>query len=1011
MRTGRRGWSVGTALGLCLVAGAHAQGIKISPPLDVEREARVDDVRTSPDGRWVVYQASTVAFQGGGVFSVPVDGGDVNLVQERSGVEIVGVTDEWVVLRDSENVWRRAVNGDRAGAAGFVPFDATIGRVRLTPDGSRIVYTARMLGSGWELFAVPVEGGAEPLRLGGSLRNDVDFLLSEDGARAVWLADPDVPGTYDLFGAPLDGSAPAVKLSGAGALHGSIALTRILLTKDGTHVTYRARDALGLFHLFAAPTDGSAPPNRLDPPVPEIRGVLDHLVTPDGTCVYTGNLRRELFSVPATGGEPIQISEDGANDVSVGPDGRYAIFRWLAQWYVTAVDGSGEPRLAPIPSDSSPVFSPDGARLLYQRSGAEGPGIWSVGVLRGEAVELTGSGGIGVGQGFLTTSAGEVVYRQNHEYRSVPVRGGTPRVLGSFPSLSRVRSSTLAADESHLLVVLDLYGDGWDVYELFSIDLDAARPPAPLNPPLATEAPHGSIHRFAVTPDGRTAVMAVYTDGDPGGDEVLFGASLGAEPRWYELYDGHRTLVRAQQICARAGRLVFLEEDSDDETRNVLSVPLDASAPAVRLDDPARYYDYADGVGQFVVSPDEQWVVFDIDLDDAPAQLLAVPSAGGAEVPLSGDLPLGGDVLAIRVTPDSQQVVYVAEQEQNGRFDLLSVPIVGGVAPVRLSDVPVAGGNVQADLVLTPDGKAVVYRADTLADETFELFAVPVEGGVLPTRLSAPLAAGGDVQADVRLTPDGAHVIYVADGDTDEVFELYVADVDGAAPAARLPIPLVVGGDVQRGFELAAGGTQVVYRADALEDERYELFAIPVDGSAPPRRLNGPLVAGGDVRSNSTHFNQPFPAFRVSPDGQRVVYLSDSLVDERLELHAVPIDGSAQVVLLSGFVVEGGGVVDGFEITPDSTRVVFCGDLDEDEVFELFVSPIDRVKARRRVSAPLVEGGDTAVPQFSFPSFAVSANSKVVLYRADQERDGFVELFLSFLDRPLHRGGTTPAIR
>jgi hypothetical protein len=154
---------------------------------------------------------------------------------------------------------------------------------------------------------------------------------------------------------------------------------------------------------------------------------------------------------------------------------------------------------------------------------------------------------------------------------------------------------------------------------------------------------------------------------------------------------------------------------------------------------------------------------------------------------------------------------------------------------------------------------------------------------------------------------------------------------------------------------------------------------------------------------------RPFPAFHVSPDGERVVYLADSLVDERLELHAVTINGSAEPIRLSGFVVEGGSVVDGFEITPDSKRVVFSGDLVEDEVFELFVAPLDREKARRRVSAPLVEGGDTATPQVSYPTFAVSGNSKVVLYRADQERDGFIELFMSFLDRPLHLRAPTPA--
>src|SRR5574341_1427027 len=64
---------------------------------------------------------------------------------------------------------------------------------------------------------------------------------------------------------------------------------------------------------------------------------------------------------------------------------------------------------------------------------------------------------------------------------------------------------------------------------------------------------------------------------------------------------------------------------------------------------------------------------------------------------------------------------------------------------------------------------------------------------------------------------------------------------------------------------------------------------VPLDGSAAPDKLNGSLVAGGDVRG----ITAAVPSFRLTPDGQQVVCSADPFFDEQLELFGVPIDGSA----------------------------------------------------------------------------------------------------------------------
>ncbi len=48
------------------------------------------------------------------------------------------------------------------------------------------------------------------------------------------------------------------------------------------------------------------------------------------------------------------------------------------------------------------------------------------------------------------------------------------------------------------------------------------------------------------------------------------------------------------------------------------------------------------------------------------------------------------------------------------------------------------------------------------------------------TKLNMPLPAGGSV-VEFRITPDGSRVVYRADQDVDNVFELYSVPVQGGS--------------------------------------------------------------------------------------------------------------------------------------------------------------------------------------------------------------------------------------
>ena len=200
--------------------------------------------------------------------------------------------------------------------------------------------------------------------------------------------------------------------------------------------------------------------------------------------------------------------------------------------------------------------------------------------------------------------------------------------------------------------------------------------------------------------------------------------------------------------------------------------------------------------------------------------------------------------------------------------------VAGG--DVRHSQGPGGNGQIVAFAVavaITPEGSRVLYVADQEVDERFELYGVAIDGSSAPVRLSGALVAGGDALA-FETTPDGGRVLYLADQEVDERVELY--SVPGAGgPAVKLSAGAHV--DV---FHFDPQGARVVYRA-RVGAGPFELFSAPVDGSQPPVRLNSALVSGGQVE----------PDFRISPDGAWVAYVADQRADEVRELFAVPIEG------------------------------------------------------------------------------------------------------------------------
>jgi len=726
-----------------------------------------------------------------------------------------------------------------------------------------------------ELFSVPIAKGASPIQLSGPASSHVrkGLLLARDGGRVVYRADSRLSGCTGLFSAPLDGSASAALLHSAG----QDAQAGVVLSADGARVLYRARHGLAArAELFGVSIDGGSAPVRLS-------AVLAAAASGAGAGV-------ESFALSASG---------VAYLVDAQCAGREPLF-----W--TTLEGALDLRLgAPLPEGGQVRelrVTADGARVVYLAEQTE-PGLCELFVVRpaapGEPVRL-----------------------------SQPALSN-PRVLGG------VSSFALAGER----VVYRATQNDSRAHELFSARAaapdDESAQPLRLNAPLVAG---GDVERL-IQFSSQTGRVVYVADQEEDERFELYSAPLAP------LADAPRTVKLSGPLTAggdvRAGAatqpgfriapggrsVVYLADQRRDWQDELFVVPIDASAPPVLLTPLGVQRD----VVSFELSPDGRRVVYSADQEiDQRFELYSVPLDLGGQPPacvrVAAMHARGGDVEAYRLSTDASRVVYRADQDFDDQSELYCAPLDGSSAPVKLNAPLAAWGDVR-DFAITANGTRVVYQADHEADERVRLYSVAIDGSAQPIALDAPAERDPRVELVRRfeLSPDGARVCYV-----DRSFGLWAAPVDGREPAVRLSSPPSGRGRVAA-FQFTPDSARVLYLADR-GDERSELFLVPAAGGTAAR-LSAPLSAQGSVL-----------AFELSPDGRSAAYSACDGSGAEAELHVVPLDGGAPPIRVDDERVSHGSVNE-FGFTPDGRSLVYSAGPDTHGSVELFASDLSRALA------------------------------------------------------------------
>jgi len=838
---------------------------------------------------------------------------------------------------------------------------------QLTPDRTRAVFLSDLdFDEQFELFSVPSDGSAAPVQLNPALVGfgDVEdrYAISADSAHVAYLADGDTDTVRELYCAPSDGSAPAVRVSAAVPLEFVVSFR---FTPDSTRLVFETRTNDGRDEIWCAALDGSSALEVSGPMNPGGNPLDNYAVSPDSTrLVYLADADtdgvQELYSALLDGSAPV---------VKLNP--------------TPVVDGNVRDY----------VLTPDSARVVY------GGDVVTEGVFELYSVPIDGSalairisrppGPLtNVEPGYAFTASGEIIYRADHDeencsqlYR-VPVDGSATSVRLNV-ALDPDEDCDDFVITSNGYVVYRSDQDTNNVLELYAVPLDGSQTTVKLSG--AMQALGDVQPAYSVSPDGTRVVYRADQDVDQ--QFELYGAPLdGSSPavKLNPALPPTGDVERGTPIDPSGTRVVFM-------SGGLYSALVDGSAPAQLLNPASAAFRPSDSgasefsPGGFVLyrglrdpsDPDQIIELFHVPLDGSAAPLaLHPPLAEGR---------LDGDILDYAPTADGSSIVYLAREKlSRGLYiaaiddpasavrltgddqlqvgfilgsdslravyaefnvplsvnELFSIPLDASAPPVRISGTLVNGARVQIDFAFTADAQYVVYRADALEVNRFELYSTRSDGSGLPTKLSGTLVANGDVTS-FRISPDSLRVVYLADQDLDTRPELYSAPVDGSSAPVKLNGTLPTSCTVRDDYLVAPDGAHAFYRADEAVLARPELFVVPIDGSAAGTKLNGALPVGGEVSE-----------YRVSTSGALVVYRARQDVSFRYDLYSAPSDGSAAPVKLDGVLVSGGNV-GSHALTADGLHVVYDADAFVDGRPELFSVPSDGSAAPLRLHPPL----------------------------------------------------------
>jgi TolB protein len=388
----------------------------------------------SPRGDRIAYTANVQPDGPVALFTSAIDGSDAKEILAPSSAYQFLRHPSWsrdgrqvAVVRGTGGVageiWLVPVNGDAPQRFTEPGSDVWSDTPVFTPDGRGIIYTSN-------------RGGAANL-----------WLQMFDGSRGIRLTTGPGPEGFPTVSDAGVIAFQSSKQQDELILHTMGSASTITLLKhapfiwapvfspDQTEVTFSRSETDGSWHLWRVPLEGGTATQVTS----GTHGELHPRYTTDGQSIvyHSWGTPRHIWRVSRDGGHPVQLTfgdyDDGFADVS--PDGRWLVFArtsGVERVHIAPLAG-GEARAVTQRPSSTPRWSPDGKLIAFSPTRGHNGGIFVVTPDGSGERRLTDIGGWPVwwpdGQQISYLRIGA---NRNQQIWTVPVAGGTPRLLESL---------------------------------------------------------------------------------------------------------------------------------------------------------------------------------------------------------------------------------------------------------------------------------------------------------------------------------------------------------------------------------------------------------------------------------------------------------------------------------------------------------------------------------------------------------------------------------------------------
>ncbi len=284
---------------------------------------------------------------------------------------------------------------------------------------------------------------------------------------------------------------------------------------------------------------------------------------------------------------------------------------------------------------------------------------------------------------------------------------------------------------------------------------------------------------------------------------------------------------------------------------NEVLFSINTDASGIRQITPATLQNHS--LISFQESPDGSYVVHRTGAGtnaNTPIEIYSYDWERRLTVKLNNGLETGRSVSEFQISPNSERVAYIADENVQGAFALFSVPIDGANIRVRLNTALVGGGDVKSFLFL-PDSSMLIYRADELVNGVDELFLVPASGGErVKVSVDNVLGTGS---FEEQLSSDGEYLYYGSDAEIRLRFRVYAYRLsDGisfvASNSAEIRQTITQGKKIGEAWFLEDSNSE-------LELRRYDFIkfaGVPVgDEFTQPKFIQDYVLAGGPLETSS----------------------------------------------------------------------------------------------------------------------------------------------------------------